>query len=104
MEGNVLRSWLKKLQDEFVLRMSAIDAEVAAAKAETDDEDMEGKEEYSDGSRTRETTQLSSHGAHGMAHAAAEDQSCFSDDPLEDQEDVASYTDSTVDFTYMIKD
>ena len=45
MQGNVLLSWMKKLQDEFVTRMSAIDAEVAAAsdegsedeQAETDD-------------------------------------------------------------------
>ena len=31
MQGQVLASWLKKLQDEFVKRMSAIDAEFAAA-------------------------------------------------------------------------
>ena len=30
MQGKVLALWLKKLQDEFVNRMSAIDAEVAA--------------------------------------------------------------------------
>ena len=35
MEGAVLGLWLKKLQDEFVIRMSAIDAEVAVAEDDT---------------------------------------------------------------------
>lgn len=39
MQGRVLALWLKKLQDEFVNRMSAIDAEAAAAS------DDEGSEE-----------------------------------------------------------
>lgn len=38
MQGKVLGAWMKKLQDEFVTRMSAIDAEVAAA-SEDDSED-----------------------------------------------------------------
>lgn len=105
MDGHVLRSWLKKLQDEFVLRMSAIDAEVAAAEAETDDEDaMEGTEEHSDKTGTREMTELSSDGADCIGHAAGEDQSLVSEDAVEDLEDVVSYTDSTADFTYMIKE
>lgn len=32
MQGMVLVQWLKKLQDEFVIRMAAIDADVAAAE------------------------------------------------------------------------
>lgn len=105
MEGRVLRSWLKKLQDEFVLRMSAIDAEVAAAEAETDDDDaMEGNEGHSEKIMTRETTELSYNGADGMAHAAVEKQSYVSEGVVENQEDVTSYGDSTADFTYMIKD
>lgn len=31
LEGNELRQWLKKLQDEFAMRMATIDAEMAAA-------------------------------------------------------------------------
>jgi len=105
MEGKVLRSWLKKLQDEFVLRMSAVDAEVAAAEAGTDDEDaLEGNEGHSETTRTRDMTELSSNGVDGMAHAAAEEQSYVSEEVVEDQEDVTSYGDSTADFTYMIKD
>ena len=41
MQGNVLALWLKKLQDEFVNRMSAIDAEIAAAS----EEEESGEEE-----------------------------------------------------------
>jgi hypothetical protein len=33
MEGEELRQWLKRLQDEFVVRMQAIEAEAAAAAA-----------------------------------------------------------------------
>ena len=40
MQGKVLGLWLKKLQDEFVNRMSAIDAEVAAA-SENEESDVE---------------------------------------------------------------
>ena len=39
MQGKVLGLWLKKLQDEFVNRMSAIDAEVAAASEEEESEE-----------------------------------------------------------------
>ena len=35
MQGVVLGRWLKKLQDEFVIRMAAIDAEVAATEEDT---------------------------------------------------------------------
>ena len=38
MNGMVLVTWLKKLQDEFVNRMAAIDADAAAAKDESGDE------------------------------------------------------------------
>ncbi|KAK4695847.1 DNA mismatch repair protein MSH4, partial [Lecanoromycetidae sp. Uapishka_2] len=34
MQGKVLMTWMKKLQDEFVIRMAALDAEVAAAEEE----------------------------------------------------------------------
>ena len=34
MQGKVLLTWMKKLQDEFVLRMAAVDAEVEAARRE----------------------------------------------------------------------
>ena len=34
LEGDALRQWLKRLQDEFAVRMAAIDAEAAAAEAE----------------------------------------------------------------------
>lgn len=42
MEGNVLAAWLKQLQDEFILRMSAIDrdAEVAELESESEEEDQ----------------------------------------------------------------
>ena len=45
MQGKVLGLWLKKLQDEFVNRMSAIDAEVAAASEEEDIEEQHGFDE-----------------------------------------------------------
>lgn len=105
MGETVLRSWLKKLQDEFVLRMSAIDSEVAAAEAESDEEEsMEGNAEHSDRTRTRETTELSTNGPDVVGHVAAKDQSYVADDAVRDQVDVASYTDDGADFTYMIKD
>ncbi len=44
MQGVVLGRWLKKLQDEFVIRMAAIDAEVAAAH-----DDIEGREVEDEG-------------------------------------------------------
>lgn len=47
MQGHVLASWLKKLQDEFVKRMSAIDAEAEAPS----DEESEGIE-ATDGNTT----------------------------------------------------
>lgn len=39
MEGEVLASWLRRLQNEVVIRMAAIDAEAAQAMAAADDED-----------------------------------------------------------------
>ena len=38
MNGKVLATWLKKLQDEFVNRMAAIDADAASAMDESDEE------------------------------------------------------------------
>ena len=38
MNGKVLATWLKKLQDEFVNRMAAIDADAASAMEESDEE------------------------------------------------------------------
>lgn len=37
MKGEELRQWLKKLQDEFVVRMTAIDAEASTGEEEEDD-------------------------------------------------------------------
>ena len=43
MKGKVLATWMKKLQDEFVNRMAALEADVAAAAEESEDEQgMEG--------------------------------------------------------------
>ena len=54
MNGKVLATWLQKLQDEFVNRMAAIDADVAAAMEESEgEEDVEMEERvegYDDGS------------------------------------------------------
>ncbi|KAF2206079.1 hypothetical protein GQ43DRAFT_406197 [Delitschia confertaspora ATCC 74209] len=41
MEGEVLATWLKELQKEFVLRMSAIDAETARQDDDTEDDEEE---------------------------------------------------------------
>lgn len=43
MQGKVLATWMKKLQDEFVIRMAALEADVAAAAAELSD-DEQGEE------------------------------------------------------------
>jgi DNA mismatch repair protein MSH4 len=37
LEGNALRHWLKRLQNEFFVRMAAIDAEAARATSEAED-------------------------------------------------------------------
>ena len=39
LQGEVLSAWLKELQNEFVKRMSALEAEAASMSQETDDED-----------------------------------------------------------------
>ncbi|PSN60591.1 hypothetical protein BS50DRAFT_604577 [Corynespora cassiicola Philippines] len=41
MEGEVLSAWLKELQKEFVMRMSAIDADAASVQDESDDEEVD---------------------------------------------------------------
>ncbi|KAL6716183.1 MutS protein msh4 [Lecanora helva] len=41
MQGRVLATWLKKLQDEFVNRMAALEEEVKAVEAKSDDEEEE---------------------------------------------------------------
>ena len=49
MSGEALRRWMKALQDEFVLRMDALDAEAAAFEAEpNDDEASENKSKTED--------------------------------------------------------
>lgn len=50
MNGKVLATWLKKLQDEFVNRMAAIDADAASAMDESDEESetVAGKESEAD--------------------------------------------------------
>ena len=45
MEGDGLRQWLKRLQDEFLVRMAAIDAEAAAALAKEQEESIESNQE-----------------------------------------------------------
>ena len=55
MEGKVLATWLQKLQDEFVNRMAAIDAEVASALDETEDSDI-GTDIEADVPRQRPST------------------------------------------------
>ncbi|KAI9876937.1 MAG: MutS protein msh4 [Pleopsidium flavum] len=105
MEGKVLRSWLKKLQDEFVLRMSAIDAEVAAAEEESDEEDTHVEEEgRSERSRTRETTAVSSELLESVERTTARGESFTDEEGRDRHEEVALYTDSIADFTNMIKD
>lgn len=55
MRRTVLNSWLKKLQDEFVIRMSALDVEAAAAEEENDrSEQVEGDDDNSDVSTSPE--------------------------------------------------
>ncbi|KAF2499524.1 hypothetical protein BU16DRAFT_274531 [Lophium mytilinum] len=52
MQGDVLAAWLKELQREFVIRMTAIDEQAAQAEAEEDSE-----EEGQRGSREQESVQ-----------------------------------------------
>jgi DNA mismatch repair protein MSH4 len=44
MEGDELRQWLKRLQDEFLVRMAAIDAEAATALAKEQEESTESNQ------------------------------------------------------------
>ena len=44
MNGNVLATWLKKLQDEFVNRMAAIDADAASPADESEEDEAEEEE------------------------------------------------------------
>jgi len=106
MESDLLRSWLKKLQDEFVLRMSAIDAEAAAAEEESDEEDtpVEEEEGRSERSRTRETTTVSSEMLESLKQTNVRGGSFAREEEIDGHEDVALYIDPTADFTYMIKD
>lgn len=105
MEGNVLRSWLKKLQDEFVLRMSAIDAEAAAAEEGSDGEGtVGGQDEPNRRSMTRESTGLSSETFENGKQRDPRSGAIVIEDDTDDQEDVDSYTDATGDFTNMIMD
>lgn len=73
MQGRVLGLWLKKLQDEFVTRMSALDAEMAAR---SEDEDSEEDQSVEDDARytghdhdTRELTASPTDGQYMMTGA-----------------------------------
>ncbi|KAF2185031.1 hypothetical protein K469DRAFT_577714 [Zopfia rhizophila CBS 207.26] len=54
MEGEVLAAWLKALQKEFVLRMTAIDKEVARAEQESEDEEMVDGTEHTESDHEEE--------------------------------------------------
>ena len=72
MQGKVLGSWMKKLQDEFVIRMSAIDVEVAAASDEESEDEQEELDDSIDLVRDRvrrESTSGSTGGAYMMTGA-----------------------------------
>lgn len=53
MQGKVLAIWMKQLQDEFVNRMAALEADVAAANAESDDD---GEVEVPNPPQSKETS------------------------------------------------
>ena len=56
LEGETLTAWLKELQKEFVNRMTALEAEVATANQESDDDDENvemGDDEYQGEDRLR---------------------------------------------------
>lgn len=57
MQGQVLLSWMKKLQDEFVIRMAAVNAEIEAAEREEHDD----KHEVLDRGRDSRTQESQSH-------------------------------------------
>ena len=64
MQGDVLRRWLKKLQDEFVIRMAAIDVEVAGADDDAevvevdDDRSVTPRNEDSQSGSTEDTASI----------------------------------------------
>lgn len=62
MEGEKLRKWLKRLQDEFALRMAAVDEESAASEdgSEGDELRASGSDEISQGSHGHDTEHVSS--------------------------------------------
>lgn len=54
MEPSVLLSWLKKLQEEFIRRMDAIDNDVPSSDEEDDEEDDEDEEYEGEGPSQQE--------------------------------------------------
>lgn len=50
MQGKVLATWMKKLQDEFVNRMAALEADSAAAAEQEEQEDASDRATPSQGS------------------------------------------------------
>jgi len=64
MEGDELRLWLKRLQDEFLVRMAAIDAEAAVALAKEQEESIESNREveFSPSDEPRATGAIGTHG------------------------------------------
>jgi DNA mismatch repair protein MSH4 len=76
MEGEALASWLRKLQEEFVVRMSAIDAETADVGTENS-EDMNETDGSGDDAESREKYGL------GSVEGEAEDES----EPTTDADD-----------------
>ncbi|BCR84481.1 MutS family protein MSH4 [Aspergillus chevalieri] len=57
LEGEALRKWLKKLQDDFLLRMASIDDELDDASSETEQEDdiIEEDDQYDDSQEGNQT-------------------------------------------------
>lgn len=63
MEPSVLLSWLKKLQEEFIRRMDAIDNDVPSSDEEDDDDDEDEEDEDEDedeGESQQETAESTS--------------------------------------------
>jgi len=51
MQGKVLTTWMKKLQDEFVTRMAALEADVAAAEEKESEDELEEESVHTPSSR-----------------------------------------------------